>query len=183
MLVFRDVIHKMLQGKPQKYFCFPLGQKKENVLFPVTLPTLIFWGLLKLFFKTFGILMSIFRLFLRIFILFQYKKVFIKKKVCLPTDPKNFGHVTGNNTYFSFGLTRPCFTGMGRLVGNSLFLTSQIGYPLNLIVYSKTCLKRPLNKKLFFQDRLSHNAGQKYCRMLPRSILQFFRPAFRAHLS
>ena len=28
--------------------------KKENVLFPVTLPTLIFWGLLKLFLKPFG---------------------------------------------------------------------------------------------------------------------------------
>ena len=77
--------------------------KKENVLFPVTLPTLIFWGLLKLFLKTFGILESIFRLFLRIFILFN-TKIFIKKKVCLPTNPKNFGHVTGNKTYFSFGL-------------------------------------------------------------------------------
>ena len=35
-------------------------------------------------------------------------------------------------------------------------------------VYSKTCLKRPLKKKtkMGFQDRLSLNAGQKYCRML-----------------
>ena len=34
--------------------------------------------------------------------------------------------------------------------------------------YSKTCLKRSLKKKtkIGFQDRLSHNAGQKYCRML-----------------
>ena len=56
------------------------------------------------FLKTFGILKSIFRLFLRIFILFPYKKVFIKKKVCLPIDPKNIRHVTGNEAYFSFGL-------------------------------------------------------------------------------
>ena len=28
-----------------------------------------------------------------------------------------------------------------------IFLISQIGYLLNLIVYSKTCLKRPLNKR------------------------------------
>ena len=56
------------------------------------------------FLKTFRMLKSIFRLFLRIFMLLQYKKVFIKKIVCLPTDPKNFGHVTGNKTYFSFGL-------------------------------------------------------------------------------
>ena len=35
-------------------------------------------------------------------------------------------------------------------------------------VYSKTCLKRPLAKrtKIGFQDQLSLNVGQKYCRML-----------------
>ena len=35
-------------------------------------------------------------------------------------------------------------------------------------LYSKTCVKRPLRKspKLGFQDQLSLNAGQKYCRML-----------------
>ena len=38
------------------------------------------------------------------------------------------------------------------------------------IVYSKTCVKRPLSKrpKIRFQDQLSLNAGQKYCRMLQR---------------
>ena len=36
------------------------------------------------------------------------------------------------------------------------------------ILYSKTCVKRPLSKrqKIGFQDRLLLNAGQKYCRML-----------------
>ena len=35
-------------------------------------------------------------------------------------------------------------------------------------LYSKTCLKQPLSKrlKIVFQDQLSLNAGQKYCRML-----------------
>ena len=35
-------------------------------------------------------------------------------------------------------------------------------------MYSKTCLKRQLKKKtkIGFQDRLSLNADQKYCRML-----------------
>ena len=35
-------------------------------------------------------------------------------------------------------------------------------------VYSKTCLKLTLENKTknVFQDRLSLNAGQKYCRML-----------------
>ena len=34
--------------------------------------------------------------------------------------------------------------------------------------YSKTCGKRPHSKrpKIGFQDQLSLNAGQKYCRML-----------------
>ena len=36
------------------------------------------------------------------------------------------------------------------------------------ITYSKTCVKRPLSKRpqIGFQDKLSLNAGQKYCRML-----------------
>ena len=39
---------------------------------------------------------------------------------------------------FLFPLTRPYFTGMGRLVGNLFYFTSQIRYPLNLIVNSPT---------------------------------------------
>ena len=36
------------------------------------------------------------------------------------------------------------------------------------ITYSKSCVKQPLSKrqKIGFQDQLSLNAGQKYCRML-----------------
>ena len=51
--------------------------------------------------------------------------------------------------------------------------------------YSETCLKRPLKKKtkIGFQDRLSLNAGQKYCRMFLESILQYFRPSLSYHLS
>ena len=47
-------------------------------------------------------------------------------------------------------------------------------------VYSKTCVKRPLSKrqKIGFQDQLSLNAGQMYCR-----ILQYFRPSLSYHLS
>ena len=38
---------------------------------------------------------------------------------------------------------------------------------LIMLRYSKTCLKQPLKKrtKIGFQDRLSLNAGQNYCRM------------------
>ena len=58
--------------------------------------------------------------------------------------------------------------------------------------YSKTCVKRPLSKrlKIGLQDQLSLNAGQKYCRMLKSiaecskgSILQYFWPALSCHLS
>ena len=36
------------------------------------------------------------------------------------------------------------------------------------MAYSKTCVKRPLSTRpeIDFQDQLSLNAGQKYCRML-----------------
>ena len=39
-----------------------------------------------------------------------------------------------------------------------------------LNIYSKTCVKRPLSKRLNtgFQDQLLLNAGQNYCRMLQR---------------
>ena len=35
---------------------------------------------------------------------FSIQKSFYKKNFCLPTDHKNFGHVTGNKAYFYFGL-------------------------------------------------------------------------------
>ena len=40
--------------------------------------------------------------------------------------------------------------------------------PYWYLIYSKTCVKRQLSKrqKIGFQDQLSLNAGQKYCRML-----------------
>ena len=51
--------------------------------------------------------------------------------------------------------------------------------------YSKTCLKPSLTKRpnIDFQDRLSLNTGQKYCRMLQESIQQYFRPSLSYHLS
>ena len=50
--------------------------------------------------------------------------------------------------------------------------------------YSKTCVKRPLSKrqKIGFQDLVSLNAGQKYCRMLQREhsaiLLTFIKLPF-----
>ena len=37
--------------------------------------------------------------------------------------------------------------------------------------------------KIGFKDQLLFNAGQKYCRMLQESILQYFRPSLSYHLS
>ena len=47
---------------------------------------------------------------------------------------------------------------------------------LAFIWYSKICLKRSLKRtqKIGFHDRLSLNAGQKYCRMLQGELLQNF---------
>ena len=46
-------------------------------------------------------------------------------------------------------------------------------------------LKQPLKRwpTTAFQDQSSINAGQKYCRMLQESILQYFRPSLSYHLS
>ena len=46
----------------------------------------------------------------------------------------------------------------------------------NYLIYNKTCLKQPHKKKtkIGFQDRLSLNAGQKYCRMEHSAILLTF---------
>ena len=60
------------------------------------------------------------------------------------------------------------------IISNQIvFLSLKIVIVFANIVYSKTCLKRPLKKKtkIGFQDRLSLNASQKYCRM------QYFRPS------
>ena len=52
------------------------------------------------------------------------------------------------------------------------------------MIYSKTCVKRPLPKrqKIGFQDQLLLNAGQKYCRMLQREhsaiLLTFIKLPF-----
>ena len=52
-----------------------------------------------------------------------------------------------------------------------------------MTLYSKTSVKRPLSKrsKNGFQDKLSLNACQKYCRML-QGILQSFRHSLSYHL-
>ena len=55
----------------------------------------------------------------------------------------------------------------------------------NIFAYSKICVKWPLSKrqKFVFQDQLSLNAGQKYCRMLPLAFCNTFHPSLSYHLS
>ena len=48
--------------------------------------------------------------------------------------------------YFCFPLPDPVLP-VWVSQSEKYFLTSQIGYPLNLIVYSNSCLKRPLNER------------------------------------
>ena len=55
--------------------------------------------------------------------------------------------------------------------------------PAHFTLYIKICFKRPLKKKtkIGFQDRISLNAGKKYCSK--ENILQYFRPILSYHLS
>ena len=70
----------------------------------------------------------------------------------------------------------------GMLLGERFFVCLEA---LIFHNYSKTCLKWPLKKNTIsgFQDRLLLNAGQKYCRMLQESILQYFPPSLSYRLS
>ena len=58
-------------------------------------------------------------------------------------------------------------------------------YGSALEYYSKACLKPPFKKKSinWFSRRFLLNAGQKYCRILQKSILQYFRLSLSYHLS
>ena len=49
-----------------------------------------------------------------------------------------------------------------------------------MVLYSKSCVKWPLSKrqKIGFQDKLSLNAGQKYCRMLSAILSTFIKLPF-----
>ena len=65
---------------------------------------------------------------------------------------------------------------------DSLFTVAPIWVSVSgssLVMYSKTCVKRPLSKrpKIGFQDQLLLNAGQKYW-----SILQYLRPSLSYYL-
>ena len=67
----------------------------------------------------------------------------------------------------------------GKVKPYFLFNTQPVPANPGSILYRKTCRKRPLKKKTKngFQERLSPNAGQKYCRMLQGelyAILQTF---------
>ena len=72
-----------------------------------------------------------------------------------------------------------------RQVGGN-YLTGNNGLTQDFDTVKPVLLKkRPLKKrpKIGFQDCLLLNAGQKYCRMLHESILQYFRPSLSYHLS
>ena len=59
-----------------------------------------------------------------------------------------------------------------------LYQSSLLTYTVKPVLSGHS--KRP---KIGFQDHLSLNAGQKYCRMLQKSILQYFRPSLSYHVS
>ena len=70
--------------------------------------------------------------------------------------------------------------------GSKRFVETKVSTSRHRIKITVKLLNWPLSKiaKIGFQDQLSLNAGQKYCRMLQkRSILQYFRPALSYHLS
>ena len=68
---------------------------------------------------------------------------------------------------------------MHTLICSSCEKKSTIQYTVKPVL-SGHSKRRP---KIGFQDRLLLNVGQKYCRMLQESILQYFQPSLSYHLS
>ena len=69
-------------------------------------------------------------------------------------------------------------------------MSSFLSEVLSIVLSTKCTTVKPAlsghskrRPKIGFQDRLSLNEGQKYCRMLQESILQYFRPSLSYHLS
>ena len=86
--------------------------------------------------------------------LFTYNKVRF--------SPRGQCHWHATNSYFS----RQC----SQYIKSAKILADHCIYSLSILrSYSETCLKWPLKEKTKngFQDQLSLNEGQKYCRMLP----------------
>ena len=73
----------------------------------------------------------------------------------------------GNLSAFGDGPSKQPF--LEQIHSNFVSLLLHLNDPEDEVkkVYSKTCAKRPLSKrqKICFQDQLSLNAGQKFCRM------------------
>ena len=61
-------------------------------------------------------------------------------------------------------VTAVCTKGGGYILGHCLFLLPLFVFSPVIVLYSKSCVKRSLSKRLNigFQDQLSLNAGQKY---------------------
>ena len=86
------------------------------------------------------------------------------------------GRIRPTLKIFLFPLTQPVLlVWVGWADFFFLFLTSQVGYPLNLIVYSKTCLKRPLKKKI---KNIVVVFKADYCIMQVNSIAECSQGAF-----
>ena len=100
----------------------------------------------------------------------------IKKSILIPFSLFRASSLSSPNT-FSLIMFLPS---SGRLNATATACYSSLSYFTIKPVLSGHSNRRP---KIGFQDRLSLNAGQKYCRMLQESILQYFRPSLSYHLS
>ena len=97
-----------------------------------------------------------------------------------PQILNHWGDVTSSATviltdFYCTSLDSFDFVGAGPFVGGSRMQPNTVKPAL-----SGHQKRRP---KIEFQDRLSLNAGQKYCRMLSWSILQYFRPSLTSTVS
>ena len=73
---------------------------------------------------------------------------------------------------------------MGFVLQSDVFLSNLTLWETLYVSNSYLCKTATIkNSKNCFQEQLLLNVGQKYCRMLQESILQYFRPSLSYYLS
>ena len=92
-------------------------------------------------------------------------------------DPNEMSHYAASHLVFTGGCFYLIYVPIGlngffSAISNAYISTFEPAHKTWVLIpyvekYRKACVKRPLSKrpKIGFQDQLSLNAGQKYCRM------------------
>ena len=89
-------------------------------------------------------------------------------------------HIFNAVIYSNFGFKKMCFA---QVLNNVMCYTHLLRILKSVLVKPVLSGHSKRTLKIGFQYQLTLNAGQRYCRMLQESILQYFQPSLSYHLS